>query len=288
MAHSMTGYASQDVSLTGGTARWEIRSVNHRYLELSFKLPSQFSELEFSLRELAKKKLHRGKVDCFLRVDLLEAAEMDLSINLELADKLMNAHTQISERFKLQGTASGFDVLNWPLVLQTSQRDLSALKAPLQQSFEIALQHLIETRAREGEKLKACILERVYKMHTLIEGVNSRLPEIEQAYKAKFAKRILELKLEIGTDRFEPSMTSLIQKMDITEELDRLKMHLTEVNRILTEDELMGRRLDFLMQELNREANTLGSKAMEGVTVQDGVQLKVLIEEMREQIQNIE
>lgn len=289
MVYSMTAYASKDISLPGGfIARWEIRSTNHRYLDLSFKLPPLQNDLEYRLRESLRKMISRGKIDCFLKLDALENNKRALNIDFNLVEQLVAASQKISDRFPVKADIAVFDILRMPSVVCLPETDLSELDAFLQESFLVALQDLTETRAREGQKLHGYITERLVKMRERLGSIVKRLPEIEAITRTKFYEKINDLKMEADKSRFDQVVANLIQKMDISEELDRLSAHLTEVERVLKDEKVMGRRLDFLMQELNRESNTVGSKAVDTLTVQDAITFKVLIEEMREQIQNIE
>ncbi|HEV2523682.1 MAG TPA: YicC/YloC family endoribonuclease [Gammaproteobacteria bacterium] len=289
MVYSMTAYASKNVSLPGGfIARWEIRSTNHRYLEVSFKLPPLQGDLEYRLRENLRKIITRGKVDCFLKLDAVENNKRELNIDFNLVEQLVVASQKISARFPVNADVAVFDILRMPSVVCLPETDLSGLEISLQESFLTALQDLTETRAREGEKLGGYIEERLVKMRERLKSITNRLPEIEKATRIKFYEKVNDLQIETDKSRFDQVVANLIQKMDISEELDRLTAHLTEVERVLKDEKVMGRRLDFLMQELNRESNTVGSKAIDTLTVQDAITFKVLIEEMREQIQNIE
>ena len=288
MTTSMTGFAASDIPLKGVIARWEIKSVNHRYLEIYFRLPPGLADVEYSLRELIRNKLFRGKVECNLKLEFTNETPLALTVDYDLINQLINCNKNIADKFQVANNVSAIDLLRWPMVLQTAEKDLNIIVPELQQSFAKALDILINTRFREGEKLQQCIIDRVVKIQALLNKIIERLPMLEENYRIKCQKKINELKLEITLDKVEPIVTTLIQKMDIAEELDRLKLHLTEVSRVLTAEEVQGRRLDFLMQELNRETNTLASKIIDGQTAQDCVNIKVLIEEMREQIQNIE
>ncbi len=287
MVHSMTAYANQSIQLPNGMARWELRSVNHRFLELSFKLPEFLNDVEPDLRAIAEATLSRGKVECGLRLELSEEKNNAFVINLDVLDQLMVANQEIISRFPTT-SLSVLDILRWPSILQPVQKDWVALKEPLKQSFILALQDLSDTRAREGAKLKKCIQVRLASIRCRLQKTHQRLPLILQEFRTKLLEKLSSLNIEIDPSRFEAVLVSLLQKMDITEELDRLNAHLEEIDRILITEKVMGRRLDFLMQELNREANTLGSKANDKFLSEDAIELKVLIEEMREQIQNIE
>jgi uncharacterized protein (TIGR00255 family) len=289
MVYSMTAYANKNVSLPGGfIARWEIRSTNHRYLEVSFKLPPLLGDLEYRLRENLRKIIARGKVDCFLKLDAVENNKRELNIDFNLVEQLVVASQKISARFPVNADVAVFDILRMPSVVCFPETDLSALEISLQESFLTALQDLTETRAREGKKLGSYIEERLVKIREQLKSIMNRLPEIEKATRVKFYEKINDLQIETDKSRFDQVVANLIQKMDISEELVRLTAHLIEVGRVLKDEKVMGRRLDFLMQELNRESNTVGSKAIDTLTVQDAITFKVLIEEMREQIQNIE
>ncbi len=285
----MTAYANKAVQLPNGfIARWEVRSTNHRYLEVSFKLPPFQSDLEYRLRDSLRKTISRGKVDCFLRLEALENNKSELKIDYNLVEQLVNASQQISARFPVKADMPVLDILCMPSVMRLPETDLSALEEPLQASFLTVLKDLTDTRKREGDKLQGYIEERLTKMHERLKSIKTRLPEIEQVNRTKFYEKINDLQVEVDKSRFDQVVANLVQKMDVSEELDRLVAHLTEVERVLREEKVMGRRLDFLMQELNRESNTIGSKAADTLTAQDAIAFKVLIEEMREQIQNIE
>jgi uncharacterized protein (TIGR00255 family) len=290
MIYSMTAYASRELKVADATAQWEIRSVNHRYLELSFKLPESLRMLETTLRDIARHQLNRGKVECFLKFEWEDSLSSKLLINDSLVDALTAACERIMERLpagKVQ-TLSPLDILKWPAVVRTPEKDITQVAESIQASFTLVLQDLVAGRAREGVKLQGVIQERLIKMREYVNHISKRQPEIQKNYRLKFIEKLKGLAFEVDKNRFEQEMVYLIQKMDISEELDRLSIHLTEVERILKTEKLIGRRLDFLMQELNRETNTIASKAIDGASTQDSVELKVLIEEMREQIQNLE
>lgn len=286
--YSMTAYARKDSQTSRGTIHWEIKSTNHRYLELSFKLPDFVKDLEYVLRDKIRTTLSRGKLDCFLKIDLSEDNQTPFKMDFNLMDQLIEASATIEKRFPSAKMVSLFDVLRWPGLIKASDQDYSGMHPDLLKTFEEVLQDFIQTREREGAKLKSCIEERVKKMQVLLKKIEDRAPELKNQSRLKFYEKFNTLKIECDENRLEQELLYLIQKIDISEELDRLKTHLTEIERILREDKVMGRRLDFLMQELNREVNTIASKANDNMTIKDSVELKVLIEEMREQVQNIE
>ena len=287
MPQSMTAFARLTTQQDWGKASWELRSVNHRYLETHFRLPDTLRELEMPLRELARKHLHRGKVDISLQLNVTSSNEQ-LDVNQPLAKEVISACQQVADNMSAPAPASPLEILRWPGVLQEPEVDQKQLQADLLTLFEETLQQLAEGRAREGEKLAEIIEQRLAAIEKEVEAVRQVLPELLTAQRQKLHNKLAELKTELDSDRVEQEMVILAQKSDVDEELDRLETHVTEIRRVLSRNEPAGRRLDFLMQELNREANTLGSKSMASSTTQSAVELKVLIEQIREQIQNIE
>lgn len=287
MPYSMTSFARESAQYPWGQASWEIRSVNHRYLETHFRLPDTFRELEMPLRELARRHLQRGKLDCSLNLQL--ASEGDsVAINLPLASQYIAAAQQIAALMEKPAKISPLEILHWPGVLKEAEIDREDVKQGLLSVFTQALEQLNAGRAREGEKLKAIICQRLDAIEEIVTNVRRQMPALLDAQKQKLRNRLDELQSELNPDRVEQEMVILAQKADVDEELDRLDTHVAEIRRVLDQTGPAGRRLDFLMQELNREANTLGSKSLATSTTQAAVELKVLIEQMREQIQNIE
>lgn len=287
MIQSMTGFVRTQAQDVLGVVSWEIRSVNHRYLDLAFKLPERFRSLEAKLRELAAAHLSRGRVECQLRFQSVAASESDFQINEPLLQTLQQAYDRISTTFKEPVALNFVDLLRWPGVMQVSQEN-DLLDQLVLDQFEVAMQQLIEHRAREGEKLKALLEERLTQMQSELKKAHEALPSILVLQKQKLQHRFEEAQIQLDAERVEQEMVLLAQKIDVSEELDRLALHIEEVNRILAKDKPCGRRLDFLMQEFNREANTLGSKSISDITTTISLELKVLIEQMREQVQNIE
>jgi len=286
MITSMTAFARLEDSGDWGRAVWEIRTVNHRYLEIGLRLPDDLRVLENKIRETISAKIQRGKVDCNLRYEPDETRMGDITINRLLAEKLIRA----AQALPLSGreAINPVDILRWPGVINRETPDAQAIGGPLLALLDAAMHQLIENRLREGEKLAALLLERCDGAAACISTTRQKLPEIIESIRARIISRSKELAAEIDQERLEQEMVILVQKLDVAEELDRLETHIEEVRRILTTAEAKGRRLDFIMQEMNREANTLGSKAG-SIDVSNGsVELKVLIEQMREQIQNIE
>jgi len=289
MIRSMTAFARQSEEFSWGALAWEIRSVNHRYLEPSFRLPEQMRGLENSLREALRSTLNRGKVECNLRLQLLNnnGAEQ-LNINQQRLQQVIQACEQIQSQLQQAAAINPIELLQCPGVIEETNMDTDAISKQILAAFHQTLNQLQEAREREGSVLKQFIEQRLDRIDDITVKVRTRLPEILQAQRGKLIARLEELKAELDQDRLEQEMVILAQKADVDEELDRLQTHTQEVRRILSKGSPCGRRLDFLMQELNREANTLSSKSIVSDTTQSAVELKVLIEQMREQIQNIE
>lgn len=285
MITSMTAFSRLEHSGDWGSAVWEIRSVNHRYLEIGFRLPDELRALETRARERIAAKLSRGKVDCLLRYQPPGAAE-GLHVNTALATELIRAAASLP--VPGPATLNPLDVLRWPGVIEKPAPDTDALARELLQLLDAALDRLVETRRREGARMKDTLGERCRAAAAVLGGVRRLLPSIENALRDRTLQRARELQIGLDEGRLEQEMLYLAQKMDVSEEIDRLDAHIEEVRRVSDQPEPVGRRLDFLMQEMNREANTLGSKAAALELSNASVELKVLIEQMREQIQNIE
>lgn len=287
MTRSMTAFARQESQHSWGTVIWEVRSVNHRFLEPHLRIPDQFRELEGTLRERLRKKLSRGKVECTLRF-MPDAKAQSLQINEVFAQQLVEATHQIEAIMGPSQTISPIELLKWPGVLQDAQIDMDEVKSVITQLFDTALDDLVKGREREGQELANLILQRIDGISAVVADVRAKMPTILDNQRNLLRSRVAELGVELDPQRLEQEIVILAQKADVDEEMDRLDTHVQEVRRILKKREPVGRRLDFLMQELNREANTLSSKSIVTDTTQSAVELKVLIEQMREQIQNIE
>lgn len=287
MPSSMTAFARQTIECDWGTAAWEVRSVNHRYLETNFRMPETVREIEMTLRELARKHLQRGKVDCSLQLHIAQGTG-SIAVNDELVSQCIAACEQLATQMSGPAQISPLDILRWPGALKEAEVDQDALKKTLVTLFEDALKQLEDGRRREGEKLQLLIEQRLDAISAEVGKVRQQLPLLLAAQKQKIIDRLHEITDNLDSERLEQELVFLAQKADVDEELDRLDTHLTEIRRVLKRKEPIGRRLDFLMQELNREANTLASKSIASDTTQSSVELKVLIEQMREQIQNIE
>ena len=286
MIHSMTGYARKEFKGDWGTAVWEIRSVNQRYLETYLRLPEQLRGLEPILRERFRKQLERGKVECNLRFESQTNAGQ-LQINEALAEQLIDSALWVIDRAG-QGQLNPLDVLRWPGVMAAPEQDMDELNTRLLAGFDEVLALFVESRQSEGDKLKAVIEQRLEGIQNEVTKVRAFMPQILDWQRQKLIDRLAEAKLELDPTRVEQEIILLAQRIDVAEELDRLGMHIAETRKILKKGGACGRRLDFMMQEFNRESNTLGSKSINAETTQSAVELKVLIEQMREQIQNIE
>ncbi|MDV5059056.1 YicC/YloC family endoribonuclease [Vibrio diabolicus] len=288
MIYSMTAYARKEVKGDWGSAVWEIRSVNQRYLETYFRMPEQFRGLEPVLRERFRKRLARGKVECNLRFEANPAAKGELSINEALASQVIKAAEQVMHMTGELSRINPFQVMQWPGVMETPEQDMDAVNKVLLEAFDGAMDEFIEARAREGENMKALIEQRLNAISAEVVKVRARMPEILEWQRERLFSKFEDAKVELDPSRIEQELILLTQKSDVAEELDRLDSHVKETTNILKKGGAVGRRLDFMMQEFNRESNTLASKSISTDITASGVELKVLIEQMREQIQNIE
>ena len=287
MIYSMTAYARNEQKSDTGTAVWEIRSVNQRYLETFIRLPEQFRSLEPIIRERLRKQLQRGKVEVNLRFTANPASDSGQQINKTLAKQIIDNAKWIAEASG-SGEINPLDVLKWPGVMEAQESDMDALNAELMTGFDQLVTDFIQARASEGENLKGMIVQRLDAITEQAVTVTAVLPEALKWQKQRLHTRLEEIKSDLDPARMEQEMVFLAQKSDVAEELDRLDSHVKETNKILKKGGACGRRLDFMMQEFNREANTLGSKSISAEITNAAVELKVLIEQMREQIQNIE
>jgi uncharacterized protein (TIGR00255 family) len=283
----MTAYARTETKGDWGTAVWEIRSVNQRYLETFLRLPEQFRSMETVLRERLRKRLQRGKVEVFLKYTANPAAVGQLTVNKTLAKQLIESTNWVAEQAG-SGTLNPVDILKWPGVMEAEETDMDAVQAQLLKAFDSLTSDFIEARASEGANLKAMIDTRLEAILEQVDIVSGHLPEIQKWQKERITSKLEEAKVEIDEARLEQELIYLAQKSDVMEELDRLQSHVSETQKIMKKGGACGRRLDFMMQEFNRESNTLASKSINTDITNAAVELKVLIEQMREQIQNIE
>jgi uncharacterized protein (TIGR00255 family) len=284
----MTAFSRQQKEQEWGSLTWEIRSVNHRYLETSVRLPESLRALENGVREAVRKRLTRGKVECALRFQSEAKISSDLHLNTTLIKQLVQANVEIEQITGTSSNLSNMEVLRWPGVIEEQDFDKTSIEKQALSLFGAALDDLVATRQREGAELQGFIKKRIDSVREIVVNVRDKMPEILAKQKQNILDRLAELQAELEPTRLEQEVSLLAQKADVEEELDRLDSHLNEVERVLSANGQKGRRLDFLMQELNREANTLSSKSIVVETTLSAVELKVLIEQMREQIQNVE
>ena len=287
MIHSMTAFARAEQANANGTLSWELRSVNHRYLEPHLRLPESFRDLEGAIREALRNGLSRGKVECTLRFSDDNAGKA-LQVNLERAAQLVAAAESVAGLIKQPAALNPLEVLGWPGVLVADAADPQALNQSALALFTQALNELKNGREREGAELAKLLNERLDSILEQVAALRELVPQMLAGQRQKILDRCAEMQAELEPQRLEQELVLLAQKSDVAEELDRLSTHVNEVRRVLKTGGQAGRRLDFLMQELNREANTLGSKAFDTRSTNAAVNLKVLIEQMREQVQNIE
>lgn len=288
MIKSMTAYASYETNIENLTVNCELRSVNHRYCDISLKLPEQLRFIEAELRTVIADKLSRGKIECIISCKKQDKAKQGFLINMDAVSALLKATEQLECLMPTARSFSALDILTFPGVQQEPDVEREQIAGTIVHLLDKTLRHFVEVREREGSQLKLLIEERCLKMQGFVDAAILRMPEVLLQIRTKLKDRITDLVAQPDFDRLEQELVMLAQKLDVTEELDRLTTHINEVLRVLNQAEPIGRRLDFLMQELNREANTLGSKSADKEMTQIAIELKVLIEQMREQIQNIE
>ncbi|WP_426840439.1 YicC/YloC family endoribonuclease [Glaesserella parasuis] len=287
MIYSMTAFAHLELKKEWGNAVWEIRSVNQRFLETYFRLPETFRNLEMTLRERLRTTLTRGKVECSLRIELNANQNNGLALNQEYAKQVISSLQWLKETAQ-EGEINLVDILRFPGVVDNQNQDLDQISQDLLDGFEQILVEFIAMRGREGANLQALIQQRLDAIATEATKVQAQMPSVLQWQKDRLQQRFDELNLQLDPQRLEQEMVLLAQKVDVAEELDRLQLHVKETTSILKKGGAVGRKLDFMMQELNREANTLASKSINADVTNSAVELKVLIEQMREQIQNLE
>ena len=284
----MTAYAGNEVSIGDITLNCELRSVNHRYCDITLKLPDHLRFIETDLRSLLATKINRGKVECAISYKKQAKNGQSFNVNMEAVAALLAATDQIEQQMQASLSFSALDILAFPNITQEPSIDKLILNEEVTQLVKTTLAKFLEVREREGAQLKVLIAERCIKIQSFSLLAAKRMPDVLLLIRNKLKDKIDELQVQPDFDRLEQELVFVAQKLDITEELDRLDTHIIEVLRVLQEKEPVGRRLDFLMQELNREANTLSSKSTDKEMTAIAIELKVLIEQMREQIQNIE
>ncbi|HZW25843.1 MAG TPA: YicC/YloC family endoribonuclease [Gallionella sp.] len=292
MILSMTGYAATGAELDSGSLTLELRAVNHRYLDIQLRMPDELRSFEGAMRESISAQLQRGKVDCRINY-AARSAQSGATLNRGLLQQLTDWNREVQAALPDARSLSVADVLKWQGVLETSSASADELRSALLGLLQEALQEFSASRAREGEKLKDFLLQRVEKIEALRENVMPHVPAAIAAYEQKLTARLHEAlqnapASDLFDERIRQEITLFASKIDVDEELSRLASHLTEMRRILAQGGAVGKRLDFLMQELNREANTLGSKSVDAEVSRSAMEMKILIEQMREQIQNLE
>ncbi|EHC80663.1 Protein YicC [Salmonella enterica subsp. enterica serovar Senftenberg str. A4-543] len=300
MIRSMTAYARREIKGEWGSATWEMRSVNQRYLETYFRLPEQFRSLEPVVRERIRTRLTRGKVECMLRFEPDASAQGELILNEKLAKQLVSAANWVKMQSD-EGEINPVDILRWPGVMAAQEQDLDAIAAEILAALDGTLDDFIiarETdqavpllyiaRETEGQALKALIEQRLEGVSAEVAKVRAHMPEILQWQRERLVAKLEDAQVQLENNRLEQELVMMAQRIDVAEELDRLEAHVKETYNILKKKEAVGRRLDFMMQEFNRESNTLASKSINADVTNSAIELKVLIEQMREQIQNIE
>ncbi len=288
MIRSMTAFARHENKDEFGSVTWELRSINHRYLEILLRLPEEFRPLEAKLREKVTKALGRGKIECILNYKPVASIADQIVVNETLANALIKATHKVETLMNNPARISAIHILQWPGITREPEVNKAPLLTNALDGFNVALNELIAGRQREGIRLGEILRQRCESIHEMVKKVHLRRAVVMQELRNKILARIAELEVEPDTNRLEQELVFIAQKLDVDEELNRLESHCNEVITVLERTEPVGRRLDFLMQELNREANTLGSKAADLPTTQAVVEIKVLIEQMREQAQNIE
>jgi uncharacterized protein (TIGR00255 family) len=283
----MTAFARHEIKGEWGNAVWEIRSVNQRFLETYFRLPEQFRSIEPVLRERFRKQLNRGKVECNLRFNANPAEKSKITLNTALAAELMS-HANTIASLANNATVNPIEIMRWPGVMEAEEADMNTIQAEVLAGFDQALKDFIVARTDEGENLKMLLEQRLDGIIEQADIVKGHMPEIIAWQRKRITDKFADANIELESSRVEQELVLLAQKMDVDEEIDRLFSHVKETRSILKKGGAQGRRLDFMMQEFNREANTLGSKSINADITNSAVELKVLIEQMREQIQNIE
>ncbi|CUX97380.1 YicC/YloC family endoribonuclease [Candidatus Hoaglandella endobia] len=287
MISSMTAFTRRNITHTWGKITWELRSVNQRYLEIYIRLPEQFRSLDPIIRERIRLSLTRGKVECNLYFDTNVTTQNTLIFNEKLAKELIKTAQWVKIQSD-EGEIDPLDILRWPGVMTPLEQDLDTISTELLSGFDNVLNDFLSAREMEGNALKILIEQRLFSVIAEVAKVRQQMPDILVWYRERLLNKLADVKVKLESNRLEQELVMLAQRIDITEELDRLDVHVKETYQVLTTKDVVGRRLDFIMQELNREANTLASKSVNAYITACAIELKVLIEQMREQIQNIE
>lgn len=288
MIRSMTAFGTSEIEIDGYIYTWEVRSVNHRYLDINFRIPESLRMQEADFRALISKQMKRGKVDCSLNCQRQADSQARIRIDTQRLKALILAMADVQSEIKNLVPTSSLELMKWPGILIEEKLDIEKLESSISDLLQKAVSRNVECREREGAQLKGMIVDRCQSLGKQVQLVRERLPEIAEKLKCRLKSKLETLPTEVDPVRFEQEIVFMLQKMDVDEEMERLETHIVEVKRVLGHEDIAGRRLDFLLQEMNREANTLGSKSLDNETTQACVEMKVLIEQMREQVQNIE
>ncbi len=288
MLHSMTGFARETAESGLGVLTWELRAVNHRYLDVQLRLPDELRPREQELRQRIGTRLKRGKVECNFWLKAPPESAAGVELDLGLVRTLSARIAELAAELPHAGDVDPADILRWPGVIRQAEVDAEPLFDEAAALLDSAVDALVAMRAREGERIRELLDARLDDIGALAAGVRKRMPAVLDGIRTRQRERLEKLDVQADPDRLEVELALIAQKLDVDEELDRLDSHVTEVRETLLRDEAVGRRLDFLIQELNREANTLASKSADADTTKAAVELKVLIEQMREQVQNVE
>lgn len=287
MMHSMTGFSRKETKYNWGVIIWEIRSINQRYLEISIRISDEFRILEPKIRKYIQSKINRGKIECTLTLEYNNSNYNNIHIKKKLIKNIIKIIESLQIK-KISTNINLIDLLNWPGVLNNKKKNLISITEKLLISLKLTMDELINSRKNEGIALKKLIKNRLFSMQTEITEIKKYIPNSLQLERKKLLLKFKQLKIEVDYHRFEQELLIIIQKMDIHEEVDRIDAHIKEIFLVLTKKEPIGRRLDFILQELNREANTLTSKSISSNITTSAIEIKVLIEQIREQVQNIE
>ncbi len=288
MIRSMTSFANAEMDCQNLSLDWQIHSVNHRFLDISIRLPENARFLESDIRSLIAKKLNRGKIECTLSYKNIEDEASNIQINEALVKRLSKAVSQIETIMETKASISTLEVLSWPGVQVSQDNDCDQLKIDILALLKNTLNDLTKNREREGLQLADKISKRCHALREQVKIIRVKMPDILNKIRVKIQERLAAISAEPDVSRLEQELVYLTQKLDVEEELDRLDAHIEEIEYMLNLNQPVGRRLDFLMQEMNREANTIGSKSADSATTRASIEMKVLIEQVREQVQNIE
>ncbi len=284
----MTGFARREVETDAGTLSWELRSVNHRHLDLSLRIPDEFQAMESAVRDAIAQRVKRGKLDATLRLRGREGEAAPIELDHAVLERVVEAAHTVARELGQAAPPNPVDILRWPGVVRPAERDVTPLHERAIALLSETLEDFSAARGREGERLATTLAEQADAVTAAVAAVRDRLPEVQSRLRAKLVARIETLEVEADPQRLEQELAIVAQRLDVAEELDRLDGHVVELRDALGADEPVGRRLDFLLQEFNREANTLASKSQDAETTRIAVDLKVTVERMREQVQNIE